>query len=75
MLHLPNKGSPQANWKANSGALRAEMRKGQPIYDSYRDAAGNQIQTGGFLNAERQLLESRGWIYNPSTGAYHPPTP
>lgn len=50
------------------------MRQGNPIYDSYRDAlTGQQIPTQGFLRAERNLLESRGWQYNPSTGAYHPP--
>ncbi|MCP4115567.1 MAG: RHS repeat protein [Desulfobacteraceae bacterium] len=74
MLHLPDKGSPKANWKQNVGHLRKEMGKGKPIFDSYRDAAtGKQIPTKGFLNAERNLLETRGWRYNPQTGAYHPP--
>lgn len=74
MLHLPDKGSAQENWKQNSGYLREQMNKGNPIYDSYRDPkTGQQIETGGFLNAERKLLESRGWQYNSSTGAYHPP--
>ena len=76
MLNLPNKGSAKANWKQNSGYLREQMNKGSPIYDSYRDPkTGQQIPTGGGLNAERNLLESRGWQYNSSTGAYHPPTP
>lgn len=82
MLHLPPQGSPQANWAQNAGHLREEMRKGQPIFDSYRDAStGLQIPAGTtptsegrFLNAERRLLESRGWRYNPQTGAYHPPS-
>lgn len=75
MLYLPNKGSPKANWKQNSGYLREQMRKGYPIKDSFRDAkTGQQIPTGGFLNAERKLLESRGWKYNYSTGSYHPPS-
>ena len=81
MLNLPNQGTPQANWKQNSGRLRQEMRNNQPIFDSYRDpvsgvqkAAGTTPTSAGrFLNAERQLLKSRGWQYNPSTGAYHPP--
>lgn len=74
MLHLADKGSAKANWKQNSGRLREQMNKGNPIYDSYRDVkTGQQIQTGGFLNAERKLIESRGWQYNPSSGAYHPP--
>ena len=73
MLYLPNQGSAQANWAANSSALRTEMNLGKPIYDSYRTVDGAQIPTQGFLNAERYLLESRGWIYNSKTGAYYPP--
>ncbi len=74
MLNLPDKGSPKANWAQNSGRLREEMSKGNPIYDSYRNpATGERIPTEGFLRAERNLLESRGWQYNPSAGAYHPP--
>jgi hypothetical protein len=80
MLNLFNKGSPKASWKQNAGYLRQEMGKGQPIFDSYRNPyTGVQIPSGQFptskgrfLNAERQLLETRGWNYNPSTGAYHP---
>jgi len=50
------------------------MSQGNPIYDSYIDAAtGEQIPTTGFLNAERNLLENHGWSFNPQTGAYHPP--
>jgi len=75
MLHLADKGTPKANWAQNSGRLREEMTKGKPIYDSYRDAkTGEQIPTKGFLNAERKLLESKGWTYDKGTGAYHPPT-
>jgi hypothetical protein len=67
-------GSAQANWIQNSSRLRAEMGNGNPIFDSFRDAAtGQQIPTRGFLNAERNLLENHGWNYNPQTGAYHPP--
>jgi RHS repeat-associated protein len=73
MLKMFDQGSPKLNWKQNSGFLRREMRSGNPIFDSYRYPNGQQIPTGGFLNAERKLLESRGWIYNPSTGAYHLP--
>jgi hypothetical protein len=80
-LNLPNQGSPAANWAQNSSALRSVMREGNPIYDSYIDTStGQQILTGQtptssgrFLNAERQLLENKGWQYNPQTGAYHPP--
>lgn len=73
MLHLPNKGTPALNWKANYGALRSEMGLGKPIFDSYRLPNGNLIPTGGFLNAERSILQVRGWIYNPSSGAWLPP--
>ena len=83
MLYLPNQGSAQSNWVQNAGRLRQEMRAGEPIFDSYRDmATGLQIPAGTspasggrFLNAERRLLESRGWIYDSSTGAYQPPIP
>ncbi|HEX7906320.1 MAG TPA: RHS repeat-associated core domain-containing protein, partial [Chitinophagaceae bacterium] len=77
-LYLPNKGSSNLNWKQNSGALRREMRMGLPIFDSYRNSNGSLIQAGGpgnpgqFLNAERYLLSSRGWTYNPSIGAWVP---
>jgi hypothetical protein len=73
MLHLPNKGTPALNWKANYGALRSEMNLGKPIFDSYRLPNGNLIPTGGFLNAERYILQSRGWMYNPGSGAWMPP--
>lgn len=73
MLHLPNKGTPKLNWKANYGALRYEMNLGKPIFDSYRLPNGNLIPTGGFLNAERFTLKSRGWVYNPTMGAWIPP--
>ena len=84
MLYLPDKGSPKLNWKANYGALRREMRLGNPIYDSYRNTSGELIEsrtwdisknkyTGEFLNAERFTLRTRGWIYDPTTGSYLPP--
>jgi len=81
MLNLPNQGSPRANWQQNSGHLRQEMRRNEPIFDSFRNpntgqqipAGVNPTDGGRFLNAERHLLETRGWRYNPSTGAYHPP--
>ncbi|HFD11996.1 MAG TPA: hypothetical protein ENJ32_05975 [Crenotrichaceae bacterium] len=74
MLNLSNMGSPKANWKQNSGYLREQMNKGDPIFDSYLDPkTGKQISTDGFLNAERQLLESRDWKFDLSSGAYHPP--
>ena len=73
MLHLPDKGTPKLNWKANYGSLRREMGSCNPIYDSYRLPNGNLIPSAGFLNAERFTLQNRGWIYNPSQGAWIPP--
>jgi RHS repeat-associated protein len=73
MLHLPNKGSPKANWKANSGALRKEMQSGKPIFDSYKLPNGDLIKTKGFLNAERNLLQQKGWQYNIDLGAWISP--
>ncbi|HNR05909.1 MAG TPA: FG-GAP-like repeat-containing protein [Saprospiraceae bacterium] len=73
MLHLPNKGLAKLNWKANYSALRSEMNLGKPIFDSYRLPNGNLIPTGGFLNAERYILHTRGWIYSPSSGEWIPP--
>lgn len=70
---LPNRGSPQANWHQNSGALRQEMGRGLPIRDASVDSAGNLINNTGFLRAERNLLQDRGWTYNPSTTMWHPP--
>ena len=76
MLFLPNRGSPKANWSQNSSHLREVMRAKRPISDSYRNpATGEQFPARGFLQAERKLLESSGWQYNPATGAYHPPGP
>jgi hypothetical protein len=76
MLYLPDKGSPKANWAQNAGRIREQMGQGKPIFDSYRDpVTGLQIPSKGFLGAERNLLETRGWIYNPATGAYYPPVP
>lgn len=72
-FRLPNQGSPAANWMQNSSRLREVMRSGKPIYDSYIDDAGNLIPTRGFLNAERDILINRGWLFSPLTGAWHPP--
>ena len=71
-LKMFDQGSPKLNWKQNSGFLRREMGAGNPIFDSYRLPNGNLIPTGGFLNAERSLLQSRGWIYSPGKGAWLP---
>ncbi len=72
-LNMFDQGSPKLNWKQNSGFLRREMGVGNPIFDSYLKADGTLQQTRGFLNAERYLLESRGWNFNTGTGAWMPP--
>jgi RHS repeat-associated protein len=65
---LPNKGNPQANWRQNSGVLREEMARGLPIRDASPGDTGGQ-----FLNAERNLLQSRGWTFDSSTNYWMPP--
>jgi len=65
---LPNLGSPQANWSQNAGVLRSVMNRGMPI----RDASPGDIK-GQFLNAERNLLESRGWKFDTKTNFWNPP--
>ncbi|MGN6568267.1 MAG: RHS repeat-associated core domain-containing protein [Flavipsychrobacter sp.] len=72
-LKMYDQGTPKLNWKQNSGFLRTEMNKGNPIFDSYLDANGNLQSTRGFLNAERYLLLDRGWQFDPNFGAWMPP--
>ncbi|HEU5477535.1 MAG TPA: SwmB domain-containing protein [Gaiellaceae bacterium] len=58
----------KAEWKVNSGLLRQAINRGLPI----RDASPGD--TGGvFLNAERNLLEDRGWSFDPNTSYWYPP--
>lgn len=72
-LKMYDQGTPALNWKQNSGFLRREMRLGKPIFDSYLKADGTLQETGGFLNAERSLLQGRGWNFNRRIGAWMPP--
>jgi RHS repeat-associated protein len=65
---LPDQGDPQANWQQNSGVLRQEMNRGLPIRDASPGDTGGQ-----FLNAERNLLQDRGWTPNPDTNMWMPP--
>ena len=75
LKHLPNKGNPKANWNQNSGVLRREMGKGRPLRDaSVNPQTGELIDyPGSFLNAERNLLRSHGWTYDPTTRLWSPP--
>jgi len=66
-LSWPATATTRSEWKINSGLLRTEMGKGIPI----RDASPGNVG-GMYLNAERNLLESRGWNYNSSTGYWNP---
>ncbi|MDF9409599.1 hypothetical protein L7E55_14770 [Pelotomaculum isophthalicicum JI] len=58
--YLPDMGSPKANWAQNSGILRSIMKVGNPI----KDVSPYPMKNAGFLGAERNLLESKGWFYN-----------
>lgn len=68
LSRLPYRGSHQANWKQNAGVLRSEMRSCKPIRD-----ANPGDESGVFLNAERLLLQSRGWSFDGSTNYWMPP--
>jgi hypothetical protein len=62
MLYLPDQGTPKANWKQNASRLREEMRKGEPIYDSFIDPITKEqiiLEKKGFIDMERQLLSGR----------------
>ena len=72
LKHLPNRGSPKANWKQNSSVLRREMSKGKPIRDG-STSNGELVRNTGFLRAERNLLHEHGWNYNPSNQMWTPP--
>ena len=70
---LPDQGSPKANWKQNSSVLRQELSRGIPIGDASVGPDGSLIQyPGSFLNAERTLLRTRGWVYDPKTTLWSP---
>ena len=71
---LPNLGNPKANWKQNSSVLRKEMNKGNPIRDASAHLPDNHPKVkGSFLGAERNLLRSKGWSFDKSTGLWSPP--
>ena len=67
---LPQKGSPKANWKQNSGELRKEIRKNKPIRDASKgDSTPAPIHENKnrkirqtFTGAERNLLRNQGWV-------------
>ena len=69
-LSWPPTGAVRPEWKVNSGLLRQEMRNMRPI----RDASIGDTR-GVYLNAERNLLESRGWQLDKSASLWMPPAP
>ncbi len=70
----PGLGSPKANWGRNFSELRAETRSGQPIRDGTVDASGNLTNNTGFLRAERNAMQNKGWTYDSKTTLWSPPT-
>lgn len=50
------------------------MSRGVPIRDASVNSTGELINNTGFLKAERNLLDSKGWTYNPATQYWYPPT-
>jgi hypothetical protein len=67
-LDLPWQRDPKLDWKQNYGQLRDAMRQGHPIRDN------DPLDFDGpFLNAERYILESRGWRFDPDSGYWYPP--
>jgi RHS repeat-associated protein len=72
----PDLGSPKANWERNSSVLRSEMKAGNPIRDATVNPKTGALENNtGFLKAERNLLDSKGWTYNPSSTTWNPPNP
>jgi hypothetical protein len=67
-LDLPWQRDPKLDWHQNAGQLRDAMRQGHPIRDA--DPLDHE---GPFLNAERHLLRSRGWRFDPESGYWVPP--
>lgn len=73
LKHLPDQGTPRANWRQNSSVLRQEIRKGNPIRDASLNPDGTlKNYPGSFLEAERNLLRNQGWTFDPSTGLWSP---
>ena len=71
----PDQGSSKGNWKKNSGALRREMGRGQPIRDASVDPLTGKLieHPGRFIELERELLRSRGWKYDRFSRLWKPP--
>jgi len=72
-LDLPNQGNPKANWAQNSGKMREAMKDGNPIRDASVKADGTPRDNTGFLRAERNELQNKGWTYDKGTTTWNPP--
>lgn len=58
----------KSTWKSNSSVLRQTMGAGKPIRD-----ISPKNNNGQYLNAERNLLESKGWNFDKSTNLWMSP--
>jgi hypothetical protein len=73
-LWFANQGSEVANKAKNLELLNSVMAKGRPIGDSHLEEAGNLIQDTGYLQMERDHLNSAGWRFLHPSQSWHPPT-
>jgi hypothetical protein len=65
----PSLGNPRANWYRNAGVLRDQVSNG---LTQVRDASPTNFD-GQFLNAERNLLNNLGWLYDEPSSIYYAP--
>jgi hypothetical protein len=74
VLNWANLTTEKQNWEQNSRLLREAMREGRPIRDaSVNPMTGALSNNTGFLRAERNTLDNRGWEYNSKDRYWHPP--
>ena len=74
VLNWANLTTEKQNWEQNSRLLREAMREGRPIRDaSVNPMTGALSNNTGFLRAERNILDNRGWEYNSKDRYWHPP--
>lgn len=71
-LKSDDKGSPKANWKENSSKLRKETNTGNPIRDAHVNENGKRLNSGKFLEAERNQLSNSGYKYDEKTTTWKP---
>ena len=72
-LEWLNKGNDKSNWQENSRLLREMVSQNRPIRDASVDTVTGALrENNGFLRAERNLLENRGWTYSSQTRYWSP---